>query len=55
MLCHATAFQGSWKLPGGLADRGEHLGDTVAREVRARRPRWFPTCRSSSHRTPHST
>ena len=26
-------FQGAWKLPGGLAERGEHLADTVAREV----------------------
>jgi len=26
-------FQGSWKLPGGLADPGEHFGETVAREV----------------------
>jgi len=27
-------FQGSWKLPGGLADPGEDFADTVAREVR---------------------
>jgi len=26
-------FQGSWKLPGGLADPGEHFAETVAREV----------------------
>ena len=27
-------LQGSWKLPGGLADPGEDFADTVAREVR---------------------
>mmetsp|Transcript_20702 Transcript_20702/g.61732 ORF Transcript_20702/g.61732 Transcript_20702/m.61732 type:complete len:82 (+) Transcript_20702:679-924(+) len=27
-------MQGSWKLPGGLADPGEDFADTVAREVR---------------------
>lgn len=27
-------YQGSWKLPGGLADPGEDFADTVAREVR---------------------
>lgn len=27
------AFQGSWKLPGGLADPGEDFAETVAREV----------------------
>lgn len=27
-------FQGSWKLPGGLADAGEDFADTVMREVR---------------------
>ena len=27
-------FQGCWKLPGGLADPGEHFAETVAREVR---------------------
>jgi len=27
-------FQGSWKLPGGLADPNEHFAETVAREVR---------------------
>merc|ERR1712224_423597 len=27
-------FQGTWKLPGGLADPGEDFADTVAREVR---------------------
>lgn len=26
-------FQNSWKLPGGLADPGEHFAETVAREV----------------------
>ena len=30
----AAAYQGCWKLPGGLADPGEHFVDTVAREVR---------------------
>jgi len=29
-----SAYQGSWKLPGGLADPGEHFAETVAREVR---------------------
>jgi len=28
------AYQGSWKLPGGLADPGEDFAQTVAREVR---------------------
>lgn len=27
-------FQGSWKLPGGLADPGEHFVETMMREVR---------------------
>jgi len=27
-------YQGSWKLPGGLADPGEDFADTVVREVR---------------------
>ncbi|CAE8678123.1 unnamed protein product [Polarella glacialis] len=27
-------FQGSWKLPGGVADPGEDFAETVAREVR---------------------
>merc|ERR1719454_1196174 len=27
-------FQGSWKLPGGLADPGEDFAETVLREVR---------------------
>jgi ADP-ribose pyrophosphatase YjhB (NUDIX family) len=28
------AYQGCWKLPGGLADPGEDFAETVAREVR---------------------
>ena len=31
-----AAYQGAWKLPGGLADPGEHFAETVAREVRER-------------------
>ena len=27
-------MQGSWKLPGGLAEPGEEFAQTVAREVR---------------------
>ena len=30
----SARMQGSWKLPGGLADPGEDFADTVAREVR---------------------
>jgi 8-oxo-dGTP pyrophosphatase MutT (NUDIX family) len=29
-----AVYQGSWKLPGGLADPGEDFADAVAREVR---------------------